>query len=114
MASIDLRVKDAVTAFLQQAARDFHVERAWVYGSRARGAGDAWSDIDLAIESPDFRGRPWLDLHARLWSYKRGAAIAVEPVGLTPEDVARATPADFVGGVILREGVLVWEAGRPR
>lgn len=38
------------------AVRGIVVERAVVFGSRAKGEADEWSDIDLLVVSPQFDG----------------------------------------------------------
>lgn len=51
-------VADAVIQSLQRflaAVREVRrVEAAYVYGSQARGTATEWSDIDVAVVSPDF------------------------------------------------------------
>ena len=109
---IDRGVRDAVAAYLMRVAHAFRIERAYLFGSRARGQGSPWSDIDLALISPDFHGRPWLDLNAQLHRYRWDTSTEIEPIAFTSDEAARASPADFLGGVVLREGVLVLEHGR--
>ncbi len=54
--------------FLEITSKDFFtrlcslpfVEAIYVYGSRARGEADDWSDIDLAIDCPTASPQDWL------------------------------------------------------
>lgn len=38
------------------------VEAVYLYGSRARGDHDEWSDVDLAIDCPEATAGEWLDI----------------------------------------------------
>jgi predicted nucleotidyltransferase len=40
--------------FLDEIRKTHKVELAFLYGSYAKGASNEWSDIDIAIVSPDF------------------------------------------------------------
>jgi predicted nucleotidyltransferase len=61
------------------------VDQAILFGSHARGTADEWSDVDLAVISPDF--------------------------GRMPRDLAEARPTNFLGH-ILAEGKRVYKGGR--
>ena len=43
-----------VRVFLDEIQKRYHVDSAYLFGSYARGTQDRWSDIDLAVVSPDF------------------------------------------------------------
>jgi predicted nucleotidyltransferase len=43
-----------VRHFLDEIRKTHKVELAFLYGSYAKGASNEWSDIDIAIVSPDF------------------------------------------------------------
>jgi len=80
------------------------VERAILYGSRARGETKESSDIDVLIVSSDFERmnkRERLELlgvaAARLWQ-------PIEAIGCTPQELASAEPATLLEE-ILRTGV---------
>jgi nucleotidyltransferase-like protein len=112
MAGVTGEVRDAVVAFLRRAQRDLRVDRAYLFGSWARGTAGPWSDIDLAIFSRDLAERPFLEAQRLLYSYTWETSAKIEPVGLPPSALASAGPADLVGGVIVREGILVCEDDR--
>ena len=50
----DEQVNETIQNFLREVRKKYHVQRAYLYGSFARGTAGKWSDIDLAIISPDF------------------------------------------------------------
>ena len=57
MDKITPEVRDLVNQYLKKLRdHNIHVEKALVFGSRARGGSDNWSDIDIALVSKDFEG----------------------------------------------------------
>lgn len=53
MAEIESIVLKNVQLFLDKLRRaGFHISKAYIFGSYARGKVDKWSDIDVAIVSP--------------------------------------------------------------
>lgn len=49
---------ERVEAFLHHMGDELDIERAYVFGSRAREDYGDWSDVDLIIVSSDFEGVP--------------------------------------------------------
>lgn len=43
-----------IQIFLDAIGKTYQVESAYLFGSHAKGTSKQWSDIDLAIVSPDF------------------------------------------------------------
>lgn len=54
MAERNDEVKKIVTYFLDEVRKKYSIDRAYLYGSFAKGTSNKWSDIDIAIISPDF------------------------------------------------------------
>ena len=86
------------------------VHQAILFGSHARREADQWSDVDLAVISPDFawmRQRKVMDLLVEV-------ALAVDPSieirPYTPQDLEEARPTNFLGR-ILAEGKVVYKGG---
>ena len=40
--------------FLDEVQKNYSIDGAYLYGSYAKGSSNKWSDIDIAIISPDF------------------------------------------------------------
>lgn len=62
------------------------VDELVVFGSQAKGTAHEWSDIDVAVVSPDFG----IDYHQdliRLMELRDRGFLAIEPHPLTPEDL---------------------------
>jgi predicted nucleotidyltransferase len=53
MAEIEPVVVKKVQSFLEKLRlKGFHISKAYIFGSYAKGQADRWSDIDVAIISP--------------------------------------------------------------
>jgi predicted nucleotidyltransferase len=79
-------VDGIVSVFVSRLRKRYRVRRLILFGSRAEGRADEWSDYDFVVVSPDFEGVPFLkrlpDLY-ELWD---------APVGI---DILCYTPAEF-------------------
>lgn len=49
-------IKKIVQHFLEEVRKKYSIVGAYLYGSFAKGTSNKWSDIDVAIISPDFTG----------------------------------------------------------
>jgi len=47
-------IKKIVRHFLEEVRKKYSIVGAYLYGSFAKGTSNKWSDIDVAIISPDF------------------------------------------------------------
>ncbi len=97
-------VRRAIT-YLRQRIR---VQQAILFGSHARGEADEWSDIDLAVISPDFAGMS----RQKLMDLLVEVALAIDPAleirPYSPRDLKEARPTNFLGH-ILAEGKVVYQ-----
>lgn len=57
-----------------------------LFGSHARGTAREWSDIDVAVISPDF-GHDYFDERVRLMKLAQRASSSIEPHPLNPNDL---------------------------
>jgi len=55
------KLDEIVKGFIRKLADEIPVEEAILFGSYARGNAKEYSDIDLAIISDWFRGRPYIE-----------------------------------------------------
>ncbi|MDR7551297.1 MAG: nucleotidyltransferase domain-containing protein [Armatimonadota bacterium] len=95
-----------LSRFLQALDERFPLERAIVFGSRARGDELLDSDYDLILVSPAFKGLPWPDrLRAvmDLWDLD----VDLQPLCYTPDEFARKSAEISVVAEAVREGVAV-------
>jgi predicted nucleotidyltransferase len=103
MADIPAGVAESVERFLTALRPLRRVDAAYLYGSQVRGDAREWSDIDLAVISPDFQG----DLFQERVMLLRLAVEVddrIEPSPFAPGDF---TPANPLAHEIRRSGVRV-------
>jgi uncharacterized protein len=101
MAQIAPDVLVSVERFLAFVRQRLRVDAAYLYGSQAVGSAHPWSDIDVAVVSPDFSDDLFRErVVLMLWA----AAIddRIEPQPFTPE---RFGPNDPLADEISRRGV---------
>ena len=66
----------------------YQIQRAVLFGSYASGKADRWSDMDVALVSPDFTGIPFNDRKALIpFLLKTDTRIEVHP--FKPEEFSR-------------------------
>ncbi|PWB81724.1 MAG: hypothetical protein C3F08_01260 [Candidatus Methylomirabilota bacterium] len=90
--------------------RRVHVRQVVLFGSHARGQADVWSDVDLAVISPDFERmshREVMDLLVET-ALKTDASVEIRPY--TPKDLRQARPTNFLGHLLV-EGKVVYKNG---
>lgn len=102
--------EEVVRRTIERLLRDVRVEQVILFGSHARGEADVWSDVDLAVISPDFgRMSP-----RKVMNLLVKVVLAVDPCveirPYTPKDLKEARPTNFLGH-ILKEGMVVYKGG---
>jgi predicted nucleotidyltransferase len=85
MAQVSTAIERSVKRFLETAGKEQRITAAYIYGSHVRGTATEWSDIDVAVVSPDFTGDRFT---AQLALMQLAARIddRIEPRAFTPED----------------------------
>jgi predicted nucleotidyltransferase len=84
MAEVSAAVQRSIRQFIVAVGKERRIAAAYLYGSEARGQAGPWSDIDVAVISPDFGD----DLFAAQLALMRLAATLderIEPRAFTPE-----------------------------
>ena len=102
----DAVIKSAIEYLL----RKIRVNQAVLFGSRARGEADKWSDVDLAVVSPDFARMSHKKVMDLLVDVALNVDSSVEIRPYTPRDFKEARPTNFLGH-ILAEGKVVYKDG---
>jgi len=91
MADIPAAVAQSLERFLAAVRRRRRIEAAYLYDSQARGTATEWSDIDVALVSPDFSA----DLFQERLALMRLAAQVddrIEPHPFRPQDFDLSAP----------------------
>lgn len=63
-------LEKVIRIFLDEIRKTYRLDSAYLFGSHAKGTSNQWSDIDLAVVSPDFSE----DLYEELLALMRLAA----------------------------------------
>ncbi|MFH1829293.1 MAG: nucleotidyltransferase domain-containing protein, partial [Pseudomonadota bacterium] len=84
-----------------------HVQRVILFGSYARGNPRPWSDIDLAIISPDFHGGTEQD-HLLLAEIARRITPQIEAIPYLPDDFLNCDSRSFEAD-IQRHGKVIYD-----
>lgn len=103
MATLPDTITQSVNQFLAIIQKHRRIEAAYLYGSQVKGTATEWSDIDLAIVSPDFSA----DLFQEQLNLMRLAAKIddrIEPRPFRPMDF---NPGEPLVSEIQRTGVQI-------
>ncbi len=104
------RVEEIVRRAVDRLRERIRIQQVILFGSHARREADPWSDVDLAVISPDFgrmSHRKIMDLLVEV-ALAVDASVEIRPY--TPNDVKDARPTNFLGH-ILAEGRVVYKHG---
>ena len=91
MAAISPEIEAIIRRFITLLQKERRISRVFLYGSHAKGIAGEWSDIDLAVVSPDFSE----DLfEERVGLMRLGLRIdeRIEPSPFRPEDFNENDP----------------------
>jgi predicted nucleotidyltransferase len=91
MVEIADAVIESLQRFLAAVRKVRRVEAAYLYGSQAKGTATRWSDIDVAVISPDFTGDLFQE---RLLLMRLAAQVddRIEPYPFRPADFDPTAP----------------------
>jgi predicted nucleotidyltransferase len=85
MAEIDARVLTKVRLYLEKLRKSgITISKAYIFGSYAKGQADRWSDIDIAIVSPQI-GEDRFEERVKLTRMAISVDDRLEPLPFNPE-----------------------------
>jgi len=83
---------EKIKRYLSELSRHgIHIEKAYLYGSYARGNYHKDSDIDIVIISKDFQGMRFSDWK-RIAPFTEDIDVRIEPMPYRPEDFTDSDP----------------------
>jgi predicted nucleotidyltransferase len=91
--------------------RKIRIQQVIVFGSHVTGGADKWSDIDLAVVSPDFTQMNQKQIMDLLVEVALAVDTSLEIRPYTPQDLQEARPTNFLGH-ILTQGKIVYKDGK--
>lgn len=92
-------VDQLVLTFIQKLKKHIHVEKVILFGSYSRGTPRPWSDIDLAVISPDFHGGTEQD-HLLLAKVAREITPQIEALPYLPQDFQELDSTSFEASLL--------------
>jgi predicted nucleotidyltransferase len=98
-----------IETLVERLRREIRVEAVVLFGSYVKGKPDEWSDIDVAVISPDFEGVRMSRRQDTLARLMAGTDPRVEALGHSSSEYRDPPPASFLRE-ILRTGKVVYEA----
>ena len=105
-----VNVEKIVRQTIELLRKKVRIDQAFLFGSHAKGGADEWSDVDLAVISPDFARMS----HRRVIDLLVEVALAVDPsvevLPYTPKDLREARSTNFLG-YILANGKVAYKDG---
>ena len=85
-------VGEVVRSILHELKSTLRVDKLILFGSYVSGRPQKWSDIDLAVISPDFSDIPIWRRQEMLAEALPESDVRLSPIGYSPEDLAKPTP----------------------
>ncbi len=100
------QIEAALADYLAFVGKRWHIEKAILFGSRARNDHLLHSDVDLILVSPDFAGLPF---RSRLADALEGwnAEVDLEVLCYTPEEFGRKQQDPGIVQQATKEGRLL-------
>lgn len=82
-------VVDLAKRYEELVSKAFKVDSMYLFGSYAYGKPGKYSDVDIAIVSPDFENIPEVAVLKILFKMARHIDPIIEPVALTQEEIEK-------------------------
>ena len=101
--------KQAIDDFIRLLQKGIRVEAVILYGSYANTNPHEWSDIDLAIISPDFEGKSLPERQRTISKLTFERVSRIEPIGYPSSEYHNPGRHSFLREII-RTGRAVYEA----
>ncbi len=98
-----------ISAFVALLSRVVRVEAVILYGSYVNGAPDEWSDIDIAVISPDFEGVPMWERQRIISRATVDRDESLAPISYPSSEYHNPGRHSFLREII-RTGRMVYEA----
>ncbi len=91
MAAISSEIEAIIRRFITLLQKERRISRVFLYGSHAKGIAGEWSDIDLAVVSPDF-SEDLFEERVGLMRLSLHIDERIEPSPFRPEDFNENDP----------------------
>jgi predicted nucleotidyltransferase len=109
MVASTTELRTSISDFARLLERGIRVEAIVLYGSYANGTPREWSDIDVAVVSPDFEGVPLWRRQEIIASLTLERDRRLAPIGYSSSEYHNPGPHSFLREII-RTGRAVYQA----
>lgn len=109
MVATATEVSEAISDFIERLEKGIRVEAVVLYGSYANGEPHEWSDIDVAVISPDFEGIPMHERQSIISKLTYQGVTRIEPIGYPSSEYHNPGRHSFLREII-RTGRVVYQA----
>lgn len=89
------QIKKIIKTYVKEVSKSYRVEQVILFGSYASGRATKFSDIDLAIVSSDFRGKPEMEILQDLSRKTMNVDTSLEVLAFTPDEMDSPDPLSF-------------------
>jgi predicted nucleotidyltransferase len=110
MVASTTEVEASISDFARRLEGGVSVEAVILYGSYANGRPHEYSDIDVAVISPDFEGVPMWRRQEIIASLTLDRDRRLAPIGYPSSEYRNPGPHSFLREII-RTGRVVYQAG---
>lgn len=97
----DVKIKN----FIKRVRKKYNIEKAILFGSRARGDNFNDSDYDVIIVSPDFKNIFFTKRIANLYDFWDYYPLEIEPICYTPEEFEKKKKQIGIIKTAVEEGI---------
>jgi len=109
MVATTTELSGSISEFVERLQNGIRVEAIVLFGSYARGRPHEWSDIDVAVVSPDFEGVPMWRRQEIIADLTGERDRRLAPIGYPSSEYHNPGPHSFLREII-RTGRVVYEA----
>lgn len=100
MVEVSEKINQIIKDYLSDLEKHVKIDKAFLFGSYAKGDYNEHSDLDIAIFSDNFKGQSFVDAVSFLFSLARKYKdVCIEPVAFTALDLQEDNP--FVKDIII-------------
>ncbi len=93
MVEVSEKVNQIIADYINDLGKHIKIDRAFLYGSYARGNYNEFSDLDIAIFSDSFEEYSFVEAVAFLFSKARKyKEICIEPIAFAASDLQKDNP----------------------
>lgn len=109
MVTSQAELGNKIDDFVRRLRSAIKIEAVILYGSHAKGKPNEWSDVDIAVISPDFEGLSTWSRQEIIARATVGRAYRLAPIGYPSSEYHNPGRHSFLREII-RTGRVVYEA----